>query len=622
MYTSVIKAAVLIVGREIFRKAGIAQPWASTEDICEKVGCSRSQAYESVARLREALANLNRSAGRPRSPDLSPEQLTALVGRVRDFVMDNPGCVQGAGQRRVYTDAFRRFVVSLKTSDRSTADLTVEQLASVANVPVGTLKDWLRAPASLSSETDEDASTDKPAPGVPHLQIADPRIGVIFTEYLHWFGTLRAFVRHLHKDHHLLYKRTFVASILEAAGLRTPNRRKKRRNEWSRRSFRMLFPGFQWLGDGKTIAAKCNDTWYTFNVEAIVDAASNGVLGFELTDTEDEAAVLEAYDAAMMATPQSPLAVTLDNRPSNHTQRVIDTVAPAALLRSFPGRGESKAPVEGTFGLFSQTAPPLHLKGSSPRELARSFAQTVLWTWAWARNHKPRRKLGGKTPVEAYLSSKPTPDQLAEAKRWILELRRREELAQRTRRERADPVRLQLLRENLLALGIDDPEDRLATYLAAHSKSAILESLATFRAKLKLGTVPQNADHGRYLAGIIRNLNARDEDRLVAKYLLELRLRDRELSLRPLQRQAERLRATVAHSGLPERLVEYAIAAEPKVDFRFWATKVYEALFACESDLKSGIYRRLTAKVAVSFHLPLDRRRELISMLSDSLSPG
>ncbi len=204
-----------------------------------------------------------------------------------------------------------------------------------------------------------------------------------------------------------------------------------------------------------------------------------------------------------------------------------------ALLRATPGRGQAKAPLEGAFGLFQQTMPPLIVEGQTSRERARSVLDLVFTEWARGRNGKPRKRLKGLTPAQAYANSRPTPAETREALEWIQELHRRQERARLTRVARRDPVRLQMLDEGLVQLGIPDPARRLAVALAYYSRDAIARGLATFRTKLSLGTIPSDADPGRYLGGITRRLHTRLELDLCSDHLLKQRIRLRDIALDP-----------------------------------------------------------------------------------------
>ena len=96
--------------------------------------------------------------------------------------------------------------------------------------------------------------------------------------------------------------------------------------------------------------------------------------------------------------------------------------------------------------------------GNSERDKARSALELVALTWTWGRNHKPRSRLGNRSPAKAYQESSPTAEEIAKAKEAILRLEQRQEAMRRTREAKADPVRRQLLLENLNALGIQNAE--------------------------------------------------------------------------------------------------------------------------------------------------------------------
>jgi hypothetical protein len=87
-------------------------------------------------------------------------------------------------------------------------------------------------------------------------------------------------------------------------------------------------------------------------------------------DTEDAAAVVEAFDDALRTTGEAPLAVLLDNKPSNHGDDVATALAPATIVPATPYRPQNKAHVEGGFGLFKPHLPPLSIVLGTPREIA------------------------------------------------------------------------------------------------------------------------------------------------------------------------------------------------------------------------------------------------------------
>ena len=154
-----VVAAVLLLARELL--AG--RPWPETaDDILAVTGAGHSQAYTMLRRLREVTVTLAMSAGRPPA-QACDDASRAVLTAVRDFLMEHPGAVAGRGPRRRYSEELRRFVVGLTAPDGVGRTLTVEQLADTSGVPLGTLKDWLRAPVvtvAASFSTDRERRAD------------------------------------------------------------------------------------------------------------------------------------------------------------------------------------------------------------------------------------------------------------------------------------------------------------------------------------------------------------------------------------------------------------------------------------------------------------------------------
>ncbi|MEW6279735.1 MAG: hypothetical protein AB1758_13995 [Candidatus Eremiobacterota bacterium] len=293
------------------------------------------------------------------------------------------------------------------------------------------------------------------------------------------------------------------------------------------------------------------------------------------------------------------------------------------VLAATPGRGQAKAPLEGLFGLFQQALPALVLTGKTAREIACSALILILLvceTWFRGRNGRPRERFAGLSPAEFYTWAQAhlTPEQVQEAREWFAELQRRQERFRRTREARRDPVRIQLLTQGLAELGIPDENRRLAIALACYSRDAILRGLATFSAKKEKGTLPADADHGRYLGGIIRQFDIRLELELVAELLLAQRIRARDISLAPLSEAAEQLRVEHSPETLPQAFADRALDATFTIDFQFWGRAAAEALAALSQPARVATYRSLSRRIAASFKTDRRRREDLIDLLSQS----
>jgi hypothetical protein len=238
------------------------------------------------------------------------------------------------------------------------------------------------------------------------------------------------------------------------------------------------------------------------------------------------------------------------------------------------------------------------------------------------RNGRPQRKLGGLTPAQAYTNAAPTQEQFQQAKRWILELRRRERLARQSRERHADPVRLQLLREQLAILGMDDPQGQASLSLSGYSNGAICHGLATFHAKAQMGTLPKDADPYRYLGGIIRNMDARELLERTASHLLALRMRVGDLHLVPLKTRAEAIRqSSHGADSVACQLVDAALDATSVLEFRFWSSEARDAVAAMPPSQAHPLCHHLVRVVAACFHTDRRWRERLIASLVEAAVP-
>lgn len=126
-----------------------------------------------------------------------------------------------------------------------------------------------------------------------------------------------------------------------------------------------------------------------------------------------------------------------------------------------------------------------------------------------------------------------------------------------TREASLDPERLETLQEGLLRLAVPDPDERLAKALARFCRDSISRGLAPFESKRDNGTVPQKTPRqGPYLGGIIANLHTQLDLERFAVHLMKQHLRARDLTLEPLTRMADELRAEASNQEQKPELVK------------------------------------------------------------------
>ena len=599
----------MILCRRLLDQLDVELP-ETVDEIVDLTGCGTSQPYLWVECIEEMLGELGES--RPVEDDPpNPTVHNALLEvacRVRDYLAHHPGAVERSEKRTTYSDAFRRFVLEFRSPGQAGADLTVEQFAEATGVPLGTIKDWLKA-APLENPEDEPETSR----GVGST---DPQTATILEAYDRWDGTHSGFCKHLRDHHRIDASDTHIAHVLEAAGLRAPNRRARGR-ETETVGFTELFPGAQWTGDGTSWVVEIDGQSFVFNLEAIVDVASNGIVGTEATPVENQQAVLEAFHEGESTTDERPVGLSLDNRPSNHTAAVEEAIEPTTLVATTPGRPTSKAPVEGTFGLFSQSLPPLEVDDCRDRaSVAQQILELVACAFARGRNGRPRSKLDGRSPAEAYREAEPTDEEIQEAKEYVKELRERQQKIRQTRKRRAEPERRKLLEEALTRLEIPDPDGRLADMLAGFTRDAIVGGIGIFEGKQRAGTIPDDADDGPYLSGIIKNEHNRLEQEAIAESLLGIRIRQRDLALTELEDEREEILSESDPARRLTRAVDRALEAEPLLDFRFYKSTAVDIISGLSIDDAEQLYTAMSRRIAATHQTSKSRRQALITDLS------
>lgn len=413
-----------------------------------------------------------------------------------------------------------------------------------------------------------------------------------------------------------------ISNILFAHRERTPQRRGGRsRDEHALRdAFETFFPGAQWVGDGKTLEVTIDEQRYRMNLELIVDAATDAAVGMAVTPEEDSAAVCAAFKDGVQTTGESPLALLLDNRPSNHTDDVERALGDTRLMRSTPGRAQNKAHVEGTFGLFAQQVPPIVLSTRDPGALARGVASVVAQVFFRVLNRAPRRDRHGRHRVDLYAEGA-TDEQIAAARRALEQRIQKLERARRTRAERLDPEHRALLDEAFARLELLDPKRYVRDVVAGYPRDAIVDGIATYTAKHARGTLPEGAD-ARYLLGIVRNIHHTHEADAILDALLRERLEAHDRFLEPLvQRKQDILAANPDIVGALDAITDALTAADRELDRRFWIHNAVALIEPQEGHQRTTLTRRVAQRIHRAFGIPPRERERLTRMLVRMLIP-
>jgi hypothetical protein len=612
-----LAAGLLLAARDHQRQLGL--PHSSIEELVEKTGASRSSAYEIRTRILSALPSFVRPVGRPPTPAAPPTpEPDAICHEVLRFVMSHPGCVHG-GERRQYSDSFRRLVLELYERN---SGLGVESLAQAVEVPADTLRDWLRVKAGGESSPAAARPTSA-APRTEHQGADSLRIETVLAAWKTWEGDFAPFCAHVRNHLRVPLGRTAISSILEAHDARRPERRPRRSPDEAalRQSFETFFPGAQWVGDGTPVAVTLLGERFAFNFELLVDAYSAAFTGASIRDAEDSAALIQAVEDAEVTTGSSPLALLIDNRPSNLTPEVEQALdGKTLLIPATKARPQNKGHVEGAFGLFFQTLPALVLSANTKRELAREILRLVITTWGRTLNGRARPGRGGKSRIELYAEGS-TPEKIAHARAALEERLRKQRAARQTEHARLDPKARAALAASFARLGLADPEGKLQNAIARYSPQAVVDGIAIFESRSTKGTLPPNVD-ARYLLGIVRNVDQESEAELISETMLRLRLEVRDSIFGPLaQRQEDLLAQHPNASGLLAEYVENAINAEPHIDRIFWLSAAADVLCREPEATRCDLYRLAARRINTAFRMPYADRLRAVRFLANKAYP-
>jgi hypothetical protein len=613
---SLLVAALLLVARTA--AARFALPAPSAEAILAATGVSKSRAYELALELVALMPTLARRAGRPAKPAPAPASAdtVAITLAVLAYVMSHPGCVD-RGRRQSYAQGFRRFVLELCAKH---PDVAVETMAEVIAVPLGTLKDWLRTPAPT-----EQPPTVEPITTAPTVEdrVDSLRFQSVIAAWRRWCGSFVDFCAHVRRDLHIQFGRDVIAKILRVEGLRKNTARRTVVSDElaTRGSFRTYFPGAQWVGDGMQVPVVFGGERFVFNVELDVDAHSAAFVGISVRDTEDSAAVVEAFQSGVATTGAPPLVLLLDNRPSNHTPDVDEAIGDTLRVRATPHRPQNKAHVEGAFGLFSQALPPLVLDTTGTvREQARRLLGLVVDVWAQTTNHRPRPSKNGASRVELYGDAVPSDEQIAAAREELRALVERQQLARRTLEARRRPDVLAYLDDAFARLSLLDPERHLRIAIAGYPKTAITSGVAIFEQKRRAGTLPDGVD-ARYLLGIVKNVTAKTELEIFAETLMEERLRARDFFLAPLRADREKLRAEKTLVEVITTSADRALGTTSNLERTFWLDTIVDVIRELPFEERPVLFRHVVRRVETAFDVPPAERHDAVRLVGERLFP-
>lgn len=599
-------AAFLLVAIDALKTLGLDHP--TNSQVLDATGSSRSRAYELKPRIEAMLEQITGAAGRPPKPVEQPDARAEaeITKELLGYVYRHPGCVVSRHDRNRYSDGFRHFVLELLERDGITADM----LSGAGHIPQGTLKDWLQGG---KRDVDHDERDNPPS-------LHGPMIETVLDEWSRWKGDFVPFCEHVKRHCHVPFGVSAIATILEAYGVRKTKPRGGRSPDEKalRGSFVTFFPHAQWVGDGTMVPVMVNGELTVFNVELDVDAYSAAVIGAHVSLVEDSAAVIETFREAVETSGTRPIALLLDNKPSNHTQKVKEELDDTLLIRATPFRGQNKAHVEGAFGLLKPSLEGLELEGQSPHSIAASFLQGLVIAWARALNHRPRKDRSGKSRAQL-LSDRPTDEQIEHAKDSLARRLQAQERARRTLAARQNPAVRKMLADAYDRLGLDDPDGNILTATARYPLDAVVEAIAIFEGRTRAKTLPENAD-ARYLMGIARNITTEREGWEIAQALWEARVTANDIIAQTLnQRRSEISSSMQRPEVIIKSYVDLAMETQSRIEAFFWLRAAGDAIN--EDQDCYAAYKLAARRISATHAAPQKKRLEALRFLAAHVIP-
>jgi hypothetical protein len=610
-------ASLLVLAVSWLRELGLLHP--TVEQVLDATGASRSRAYELLPRLEASLEQLARSPGRPKRQAREPAPPN-LTTELLQYVYTHPGCVGGGDARRRYSRGLRLFVLEQIETHK---DVPLESIAESTAIPLGTLKDWLRGEqTAVSTEVDDEMGE----PTAPDPR--GPQIETILAEWERWDGGFSAFCDHVQLHCRVPFGRTLIGRILEANGLRHRQRRSGRSPDELalRGAFETFFPHAQWIGDGTAlgvavaIPVEVQGELHVFNLELAVDAYSGAFVGAHISAVEDSQAVIQAFQDAIDATGERPLALLLDNKPSNHTGDVLGAAGDTLVIPATPYRAQNKAHCEGGFGLLKPTLEGLVLRGSAKAELAASYLRNLVTAVCRAINHRPRADRGGRSRVEL-LGDTPSAEEVDQARQALADRLRRQTKARETKAARQDPVVRDTLADAYERLGLDDPTGNILTATARYPLEAVVEAVALFEGRRRAQTLPDTAD-ARYLLGIAKNIATERESWEIAVALWDARVAARDAVALHLDRRRRDLDARLHEPfDLIRACVDRAVESCGRLDRFFWLTAAADVIAAQPKASHENLFRLAARRIAATYALASRHRTAAIRFLAAKLHP-
>lgn len=647
MIKPTIQAALCILALGILHRLGFVLH-VSAVDVVRALGVARSTAYEHEVRLRAQLVDDSTAETPPPTEgDDAAFQRLRIENAVLRYRVEHPGCWVDGG-RTVYSDELRTFVLELAVHEGVGERITQEKFAEACGIPLPTFKPWWvahRATPSATAGTQSEPSNATETPDVSNAaeQLDDdcqdgadgngehptqrPPAKAGFTlemlrivkEWDGWHGTFDAFVRKHLRSLGVHHGKKLVSDLLHLAGARKLLRRPPPKPA-ARGSTFVPPPGVQWSSDGKEIRVVVGRQTFTMSLQPMVDVGSTAKVGVAVRPTEDAAGVAASFHEGVVTTGNTPRFLLLDNKAPNKSAELKAAVPESTVIMyGTRGRGQSKATVEGDFGLFAQDLGPVIavVDDASPERVALSVGEAVARAFYIGRNHRIRRK-DGKTPYELYREADPSPEEVTAAVDKLHGIKERIEAREQREAARRDPYVRATLEEACARFGLTEDGDLLDS-LSTLPLESVQAAVAIFKAKGTTGSLPKGVGL-RYLAGIARNHHHARELELFETELVSLLEREQVTVMAHFERKAASFESLDLAPRVGAIVNELLIVNVPLAQV-FWRRQLATVAASAPIYLHTGLRRWLCERIRRRFRATKEHRQQLIELVVRLFAP-
>lgn len=362
--------------------------------------------------------------------------------------------------------------------------------------------------------------------------------------------------------------RKTVADILSANDLYRSKVRSATKNSYHD-PMKKYFPQVQSVMDGKEVVVSINSNDYPFILEYSKDIASDAICGAAIGQSESAELVKTAYQDHVHHYGR-PLATLVDHGTGNQ-KAAIDLGGEGTLvIKSWPHRPQSKAPIEGEFSIFEKTVSHIHITGQQESDLALSMLETISRMYLRLRNGSPRCSVCPFTPAKL-IQAKVTAINSENAYRVLTE---QQELRAQSREklQKIDAEKKELLESIIQQHGLTGDRYRFKRSLKWVEMAVIKEAEQIFSVYSQKDNFDESKRTMAYFSAMARNIQQqrdqqRKEEMARLRYGLEQRAQQRRQALN--QELLRRKEAALLEQE-PHRSIVNAIMAEMNLpaDFR------------------------------------------------------